>query len=80
VHTDRVQHGGVAFPLHALWSHTFALHALWSHVVTHVRRHTAYRVHYEEGKLTDFEIQGGIPETLPRLLTTILEIVRATPK
>jgi len=33
-----------------------------------------------QGKLTDFEIQGGIPETLPRLLTTILEIVRATPK
>ena len=30
-----------------------------------------------EGKLTDFEITGGIPETMPRLLTTILKIVRS---
>jgi len=30
-----------------------------------------------EGKLTDFAILAGIPETMPRLLTTILEIVRA---
>eukprot|EP00227_Mantoniella_beaufortii_P022003 CAMPEP_0197575312 /NCGR_PEP_ID=MMETSP1326-20131121/757_1 /TAXON_ID=1155430 /ORGANISM="Genus nov. species nov., Strain RCC2288" /LENGTH=290 /DNA_ID=CAMNT_0043138061 /DNA_START=33 /DNA_END=908 /DNA_ORIENTATION=+ len=31
----------------------------------------------EQGKLTEFEIKGGIPETLPRLLMKILEIVRA---
>lgn len=30
-----------------------------------------------DGKLTDFEIKSGIPETMPRILTTILEIVRS---
>ena len=31
-----------------------------------------------EGKLTDFEIKSGIPETMPRILTTILDIVRSS--
>ena len=32
------------------------------------------------GMLTDFEIKSGIPETMPRILNVILDIVRSTPK
>jgi adenylate kinase len=32
------------------------------------------------GMLTDFEIKSGIPETMPRILKVILDIVRSTPK